>query len=239
MSISVDDLVASLNSNHIGQEAIDLATLQAQLAKTLYTSYTTPHASQRAYPPSNTPTSRTPSSSMGWERSDGPRARSSSVVSLKRRGSLMEDRVSEREVYLEETDEDERMVEDLICPSSPITSHISPSHPYPSYPLQSSAAANSPDGSRYGSSSSSHNMLGTQMEYSPSTTSTFATTDPFFLAQLQAAQRSSAPSFFANAGRPSAQSPFALAEQGPAAGTHAFAHRIPVSEAEPLHLFAW
>jgi hypothetical protein len=28
MSISVDDLVASLSSNHIGQEAIDLATLQ-------------------------------------------------------------------------------------------------------------------------------------------------------------------------------------------------------------------
>lgn len=30
MSFSVDDLVASLNSNHIGQEAIDLATLQVR-----------------------------------------------------------------------------------------------------------------------------------------------------------------------------------------------------------------
>jgi hypothetical protein len=30
MSISVDDLVASLSSNHIGQEAIDLATLQVR-----------------------------------------------------------------------------------------------------------------------------------------------------------------------------------------------------------------
>jgi hypothetical protein len=28
MSMSVDDLVASLNANHIGQEAIDLAALQ-------------------------------------------------------------------------------------------------------------------------------------------------------------------------------------------------------------------
>lgn len=28
MSVSVDDLVASFNSNHIGQEAIDLANLQ-------------------------------------------------------------------------------------------------------------------------------------------------------------------------------------------------------------------
>lgn len=28
MSISVDDLVASLNANHIGQEAIELAALQ-------------------------------------------------------------------------------------------------------------------------------------------------------------------------------------------------------------------
>lgn len=30
MSISVDDLVASLNANHIGQEAIDLANLQVR-----------------------------------------------------------------------------------------------------------------------------------------------------------------------------------------------------------------
>ena len=29
MSVSIDDLVASLNSNHIGQEASDLANLQA------------------------------------------------------------------------------------------------------------------------------------------------------------------------------------------------------------------
>lgn len=28
MSVSVDDLIASFNSNHIGQEAIDLANLQ-------------------------------------------------------------------------------------------------------------------------------------------------------------------------------------------------------------------
>lgn len=31
MSVSVDDLVASFNSNHIGQEAIDLANLQVCL----------------------------------------------------------------------------------------------------------------------------------------------------------------------------------------------------------------
>lgn len=30
MSISVDDLVASFNGNHIGQEALDLATLQVR-----------------------------------------------------------------------------------------------------------------------------------------------------------------------------------------------------------------
>jgi hypothetical protein len=30
MSVSVDDLVASLNANHIGQEAIDLAALQVR-----------------------------------------------------------------------------------------------------------------------------------------------------------------------------------------------------------------
>lgn len=31
MSFSVDDLVSSLNSNHIGQEAIDLAALQVSI----------------------------------------------------------------------------------------------------------------------------------------------------------------------------------------------------------------
>lgn len=36
MSISVDDLTASLSSSHIGQEAIELAALQAQLAETLF-----------------------------------------------------------------------------------------------------------------------------------------------------------------------------------------------------------
>lgn len=36
MSLSVDDLVASFNSNHIGQEAIDLANLQVCCALGTY-----------------------------------------------------------------------------------------------------------------------------------------------------------------------------------------------------------
>ncbi|KAF9004778.1 hypothetical protein BDQ17DRAFT_1325570 [Cyathus striatus] len=39
MTISVDDLVSSLNSSHIGQEAMDLAALQAQLAQAFFNQF--------------------------------------------------------------------------------------------------------------------------------------------------------------------------------------------------------
>ncbi|KAH8074927.1 hypothetical protein BXZ70DRAFT_902737 [Cristinia sonorae] len=233
MSISVDDLVASLSSNHIGQEAGDLATLQAQLAKTLCCpSYTMPSASQRGYAqPSNTPTCRTPSAGFSWDLSEGSRARSSSVASLKGRGSLMDDRTSEP--HFDDMDEDERMVEDLLCPSSPITSHPGPSHVFPTC-HQSGAALD------FSKQTSASHAYSSQMDSTPSSSSTFAATDPFYLAQLQAAQRPVATSFFASAGRPSPHSPFVLAEQGHNPNNHTFVHRIPVSpESEPHHLFAW
>lgn len=169
-----------------------------------------------------------------------PRTRSSSCASLKKRGSLKESRSHEHDLNLEETDDDEKMVEDLLYPSSPAASNSATPHFFPIHPLHSvTSPSPSSDSLRY-SAASSTSVLGAQMEFSPSNSSVFATTDPFYLQQLQAAQRSSASTFFASAGRPSPQSPFVLAEQPTSSSSHAFVHRMPVSpEAEPHHLFAW
>lgn len=120
-SISVDDLISSLSSSHIGQEAMDLAALQAQLAETLFgsssafasssSSSTTTSCSRfasaprgRDHQPCNTPTPRTPSacSSFQWESIDAyvgaARSRSSSISAAR----AVEDA------------EDELMVEELL-----------------------------------------------------------------------------------------------------------------------------
>lgn len=235
MSISVDDLVASLNANHIGQEAIDLANLQAQLAQTLYCHtpplpMDTPTPRHRGYAqPLNTPTSRTPSSSFSFDRSEFHRRRSSSVASARARGSTLDER-SEREPDVEEMDEDERMVEDLLVPSSPISANATSSHfpasQYPSPPSTSppSAFSNHHMGRKYNTPPSSYPS--NQHEYPPMNTSLFTTTDPFYLAQLQASQKPSS-SYFAHAGRPSQQSPFVMAHQSQPPHSHSFTRRIP------------
>jgi hypothetical protein len=103
MSLSVDDLVSSLNANHIGQEAIDIAALhvrvlfspvsrpdpppQSQLAQALFGQ---PSPSRQSSQACTTPTTRTPSASISFSR---PRD--------------------------DAMDEDERMVEELLMPASP------------------------------------------------------------------------------------------------------------------------
>ncbi|KAH9938719.1 uncharacterized protein B0H18DRAFT_866326 [Fomitopsis serialis] len=207
MSVSVDDLVASFNSNHIGQEAIDLANLQAQLAQALRNqmSSSAQPIQRRAYAPSNTPLARTPSSSMCWEPSDFARGRSSNVDAM---------------------DEDERMVEDMLF-TSPANNSFAHSH------LSSSPATYSGMLSRRPSVphvSSALDMAPTELP-TPNT-SHFTTTDPFFMAQVQATQAPTQ-SFFAHAGRPSAHSPFILQSS-----FSQHAHHPVASEVDPAHMFA-
>ncbi|KAK0498363.1 hypothetical protein EDD18DRAFT_1157395 [Armillaria luteobubalina] len=156
MSFNVEDLVSSFSSSHIGQEAMDLAALQAQLAQALFVQETP--RENRYHRPCSTPTSRTPSSSFSWGQTDEAMRDSDEL-------------------------EDERMVEDLLLPSSPISaSHFAvPSQSRPQHKSQKSTgfSANSPE-------------------------SNFTTTDPFYMAQLQAMQYNSPP--------PS-QSPFVQAQQ--------------------------
>ncbi|KAF8654699.1 hypothetical protein AX16_003450 [Volvariella volvacea WC 439] len=128
MGLSVDDLVSSLSASHIGQEAMDLAALHAQLAQLLFcqsapssTSYST-----RRTQPCNTPTRRTPSSSFSCTDAQ----RDSILSSL--RGAASEDAMRSSSAGMhhsserDEMEEDERMVEDLLIPSSPMTPNLSP-----------------------------------------------------------------------------------------------------------------
>ncbi|KAJ7162615.1 hypothetical protein C8R43DRAFT_303884 [Mycena crocata] len=185
MSLSMDDLCASLSSSHVGQEALDLAALQLQLAQTLFCqSIAVSSATQRKddYPqPCNTPTGRTPSSSFSWGQMIDPS-----------RHSELPPRRNTEDHFRDEMEEDERMVEDLLIPASPMspkqqpTAAVRSQQTSPSYPAT----------------------------YQPSDTSSslFTTTDPFYMAQLQAAQNYSVapPSVFSQAAFPSQQSPFMM-----------------------------
>ncbi|KAI6035590.1 hypothetical protein F5J12DRAFT_32601 [Pisolithus orientalis] len=217
MSISVDDLVASLSSHHIGQEALELAALQAQLAQSLLAhqfSSSSPHFQHPhlsgPHPCTNiarrdpghvqhctTPTSRTPSSSAFiWPlpvQELASHSRRSSISSIKMQ-QCHEDIVL---VDMDDADEeDARLVEAMVTPSD----------------VPSKDALNS------FSVPTSHQLI-SPMDPSCSP-SLFTTTDPFYIqtSQAAAAQQSlsTAPgapgtaSFFALAGRPNAHSPFAM-----------------------------
>ncbi|KAJ6510225.1 hypothetical protein C8R47DRAFT_1097137 [Mycena vitilis] len=177
--LSMDDLCASMSSSHVGQEAMDLAALQVQLAQTLFcqsmaASSAPPQRQKDDYAqPCNTPTGRTPSASFSW----GP------MVDLARQSDPAPRRSMDDNFEMEE---DERMVEDLLIPNSPMS---------PKQPTQAPGR----------SQQSSPTYTATE-----SPQSLFATTDPFYMAQLQAAQNYgvSPPSVFSQAGFPSQQSPF-------------------------------
>ncbi|KAG1739885.1 uncharacterized protein EDB91DRAFT_1082259 [Suillus paluster] len=212
MSMSVDDLVASLNANHIGQEAIDLAALQAQLAQTLFAHQISPscasssssysyataqNANASRRDPAHvqhctTPTTRTPSASISWPAGYMPvelaqRKRGNSIVcSHTRRSSI-----DEGWCDVDELDE-ERMVEDMIVPSSP----QSPKTFIWGYTGLKGAQTPAPTPIA---------IVGAPVE----SQTIFTTTDPFYLQASQANAASQPPSsFFGNTGRPSNHSPF-------------------------------
>ncbi|KAF9782128.1 hypothetical protein BJ322DRAFT_196553 [Thelephora terrestris] len=219
MSFSVDDLVASLNGNHIGQEAMDLATLQSQLAQSLYCPQETTVPNPNKPGHCNTPLAKTPSSSyMHWaergvgypcDTAMGYRSRSSSITSCPRRSrqnSIDEanfDHTHQRDCDMDDMDEDERMVEELLLSASP------PSQFHGRYSHQ---RANSNSGY----------MASPPTPSSPTIHSDghFTTSDPFYLAQLQQLQQQQAQnpfattsSIFGQLGKPTQQSPFAQAPQ--------------------------
>ncbi|KIM42805.1 hypothetical protein M413DRAFT_10262 [Hebeloma cylindrosporum] len=230
MSFSVDELVCSFSSSHIGQEAMDLATLQAQLSETLFGGPSYGRQSQMRIPdrgrskntqPCNTPIARTRASSFSeWGNGVGMAVDS-------RHGSR-----SNSSAGFDDMEEDERMVEELLMPSSPLTSsnpHISNQFP----PASSSTYLSSSSSFQGSIPTSPHSQTvfasyGSDPSPSSPSSSQFTTTDPFYLAQLQASQAFSnngnlnfnsstgnqQPSVFAQNGRLTQSSPFALYGHG-------------------------
>ncbi|PPQ99683.1 hypothetical protein CVT26_009109 [Gymnopilus dilepis] len=204
MSFSVDDLASSFSSSHIGQEAIDLAALQAQLAEALLGGSAGPghargcHVSsghkQYATQPCSTPAPRTPSLSSSLNNSWVTDASS-------KRGSYISS------AYMDDMEEDERMVEELLIPASPTLGSVSGSH-YGNPPATFSLTT------AHNTDSNMYSVCERPSEPSPTSpsTSAFTSTDPFYLAQLQAlANPTPQPqSIFAQNGRLAQNSPFAL-----------------------------
>ena len=144
----------------------------------------------------NTPTTRTRSSSFSFgQMGDMTMAqrRSSNAAS---RSRSRKNSVATNEGWedVDEMDEDEQMVEDLVTPSSPMpTSANVPNFTFSHRQRPPSLSSLSPI---------------TQNSYSEApSASLFTATDPFYIAQLQAAQTPQT-SIFAQSGRPAQQSPF-------------------------------
>ncbi|EIN10252.1 hypothetical protein PUNSTDRAFT_50928 [Punctularia strigosozonata HHB-11173 SS5] len=197
MSITVDDLVASFGSSHIGQEAMDLAALQSQLAQTLFAHALPQQHSQSipnreiGYQPCNTPIACTPTSPTGsfpW-----------SQMRTERRSASLCSRRSVDDSMLTD-DEDERLVEEQLLGGSSSTTTAAPSQ---QHQMQTSWSA----------------ALDEQQQQHSS--SLFATTDPFYVAASNPAP--AAPSVFAQVGRPSQQSPFLAQQTQPFGGSQAHA----------------
>ncbi|KAF9076661.1 hypothetical protein BDP27DRAFT_1380115 [Rhodocollybia butyracea] len=200
MSFSVDDLVCSFSSSHIGQEALDLAALHAQLTQTLFSQ---PIASSSGdssldsfHQPCNTPTGRTPSSSFSWGQ----------VLDVQQRLS----RRSTDEMI--DDAEDERMVEEILT-ASPTSAG------YSAAPFALQQQFNNAPRAQ---SRSHHNRFTSPSTSSPispgsltDSSSQFASTDPFYLAQLQAMQshNASPPSALSQLGKPAQHSPFVQQQQ--------------------------
>jgi len=167
----VDELIATLSTSHIGNEAIELAMLQAQLQQAL-----------QAYPQGAPyPTSPVQSSYAGGAPVNTPIPGAAWVHNMeaaqtrRRRSSSSASAMSARSRRRQTNDEDEDMMEDVEEEAEVDSSLYATSSP-----IQYAAAPSSPT-----------------QAYSPSTYA-YALTDPFLAAQLRAAeQRNRQPSFFA------------------------------------------
>ncbi|KZT43035.1 hypothetical protein SISSUDRAFT_1058165 [Sistotremastrum suecicum HHB10207 ss-3] len=120
MSIPIEELVASLSttmkSSHIGQEAIELANLQNQLATTLFCATNQGFSSGPDLQPPNTPTQTSP----GWTNylpdPHAPMQRSSSMSGRqkpRRRSSASLLQRPDEDVFMMEEDE-KAEVEDIL-----------------------------------------------------------------------------------------------------------------------------
>jgi hypothetical protein len=170
--------------------------LQAQLAKSLFggSNSTSRGGPSRGFKNAcNTPMARTRTSSfVNW---NGPASQRMAELHLDT-----------------DMEEDERMVEELLIPSSPVSSNsfYKPSTPQFSTPFMSSSPVASSFQSNY-TFPSTHSTLSSSSQSHSDPSSVFTSTDPFYIAQLQASQsfnNSSPQSAFSQNGQISQNSPF-------------------------------
>ncbi|KXN84128.1 hypothetical protein AN958_00398 [Leucoagaricus sp. SymC.cos] len=184
MSLSVDDLVSTLSSSHIGQEAIDLAALH--LAQTLFASSANARQIQRPNTQTcNTPIARTPSTSFSFSH-------------VPARGSTDDNMMDS---------EDERMVEELLMPSSPVAAP----QPFAATGAQFTGASSAQRPMSPVPQSHLSSYFPVSSEPSPSSASAFTSTDPFYLSvmqQQQQQQQQGSTSFFNQSARLGQSSPF-------------------------------
>ncbi|GJJ07257.1 hypothetical protein Clacol_001457 [Clathrus columnatus] len=183
----LDELIASLKTSHIGNEAIELSNLQAQLQQALQAypqsgPFPTSPVQSSSFPlhngaPVNTPVSRTPSSIVPTTVTGRRRRRSSvaSATSFRAQSRFDDDLFSSRydldQDMMEDVEEEAEVDASLTHVSSHATSPIQFNHPSP--------------------------INSTYQAYSP-TTLAYALNDPFLAHQLQTAeQRNRQPSYFA------------------------------------------
>jgi hypothetical protein len=240
MSVSVDDLISSFSSNHISQEALDIAalqvhspliitfpfvhletSLQAQLLQTLVTSSTSngPDISRASSQPCNTPTGCTSSATFSWDFNP-------SNYPLQRHPDEIWHKGPEIGEAGNEMDEDERVVNNLLLPSPTFPDTAAQPFSLPHHqPL-----SHQPPSTTYFCASTAET----------SSASLFASTDPFYIAQLQATENytSSPPSLLSQAGLPAQHSPFLIHHphyQLPHCEGHGYLSRADISVGNPSH----
>ncbi|KAF8075968.1 hypothetical protein FPV67DRAFT_391199 [Lyophyllum atratum] len=193
MSISIDDLTSSLSSSHIGQEARDLAALQAQLAQTLFGQSIARSSNPRQVSrrTSFTQPCNTPTFSSNFSQFDDQRGQ----TATSKPGGFSFDTCHDME-------EDERMVEDLLITCSPMSANHSAFQF--SLPL----------------SPGSKSHLTSNNQTSETSSSSFTSTDPFYMAQSQAQYHNPSPqSTFTQLGQLPQQSPFTFQQRRDHPGT--------------------
>ncbi|KAH9963248.1 hypothetical protein BC827DRAFT_1266542 [Russula dissimulans] len=221
MSVSIDDLVSSFSASHVSQEAMDLATLQSQLANVIYYPSQTQsgvHSVTRRNSLAQPCTTPTATSTFHWDWDDAARYRGQSTTPYVPPAPVRSCDMADDEM------EDEQAVEDLLSP------HI-PNHQFqpitPPQQRQQPSKFRPPTGQQqqqhqpFSSALSPPSSLGSSMSplydatpAPPASSPHFANTDPFYLAAVQTPSSPSiaptAPSFFAQAARPAPNSPFNL-----------------------------
>lgn len=231
MSISVDDLVSSFASNHIGQEAMDLATLQTQLAQALY--YQSQQQQQQwgstsAAAPCNTPTARTPSSTFSWAMHDAQaRRRSSSTASSSSMQHVSrENSMSGGIAEVDDMEADDEYAVEQMMQTTHYSGTSSPvRYRHDSLQGSSSPIAFAPHSRGHGR----HNSFAEPTSSPMLTPSDYNHNDPFYAAALAEAAARTAfqpqQGFFAQLARPSQHSPFYTGQAQQSNG-HPFSHSI-------------